>query len=496
MEQHSFPPTQAAPAVERRADTTASRAEYVNHTAGLRPPKRSELPGALQTLLAPLPKEFTVETLIVALATLGVYMPRLRFRYTYDVRLHVPVVQVLIEAPQSGNKSVIDFLVGRILRRLRSRDKLFRRIEQDWKDNPQTEPDADGKTRTKQRPLKPVVTIGATISRTELVIRADAPERLYNNEPLILCLYCEEVQELVDNSKKDFSKLSTAFRKGYDFGSTLDQDYVSSYSASPDLLLTIIAMGTQGGIDNFMNDMEVEQGGCTRKIMLHLPGVLGDDAPEIRDYTREEEAVIDRLIGMMMAGTFTPDEKSLMPVETLDMSWLDAAVKKWCDGIRREVKLSGSLALDTFYKRSSVSAFRLVAVMAKLFEMEGPSRPANWRAVCRRSYNFLAGLILDNMLHEWGGRYEALVAKQMHNREGLQPSLYGQCPDEFSRDWFDNLVAERGGTTPARRFICVWKRNGWITEHDEDGALMYTKTEKGIKAHARFSGNTQKGGTR
>ena len=133
---------QVAPTAERRMDNTESHSEYINHQKGQRPPKLAELPIALQTLLAPMPKEFSAQTLIVALAVLGVYMPRLRFKYTYDVRPHVPVVQVLIEAPQSGNKSIIDFLVGRIIRLLRRRDKGFRRIEQDFKDNPQSEPDA------------------------------------------------------------------------------------------------------------------------------------------------------------------------------------------------------------------------------------------------------------------------------------------------------------------------------------------------------------------
>ena len=484
----------AAPIEERRADSTESRVEYTNHTAGLRPPKLSEQPKSLQTLLTPLPKEFTVQTLIVALAALGVYMPRLRFRYTYDVRLHVPVVQVLIEAPQSGNKTIIDFLVGRIMRCLRCRDKLFRRIEQEWKENPQSEPDANGKTHNRPRPLKPIVTIGSTISKTELVIRADTPERLYNNEPLILSLYCEEIQELVDNNRKDFSKLGTAFRKGYDFGSTLEQDFVTSYSGSPNLLLTIIAMGTQGGINNFMNDMEIEQGGCTRKIMLHLPGELGDDAPTIRNYTREEDAAIDQLIAILMHDTYASDEKSLMPVHNLDMSWLDQTVKKWCGDRRQEVKLCGSEALDTFYKRSSVSAFRLTAVMAYLFELDGAKRPDNWRAVCRRTYLYLAGFILDAMLKEWGGRYETIIAKQKRNHEGLKPSLYGVCPDEFSREWLENLVQSRGDTTPARVTISKWKKNGWITEHNEDGTKIYRKTDKGRAAHDRFTGHSMKGG--
>ena len=140
-------PLQVAPTAERRMDNTESHSEYINHQKGQRPPKLAELPIALQTLLAPMPKEFSIQTLIVALAVLGVYMPRLRFKYTYDVRLHVPVVQVLIEAPQSGNKSVIDFLVGRIIRLLRRRDKGYRRIEQDYKDKRRTECNAQGSDR-------------------------------------------------------------------------------------------------------------------------------------------------------------------------------------------------------------------------------------------------------------------------------------------------------------------------------------------------------------
>ena len=414
--------SQAAPTEERRADNTESRVEYINHTQGLKMPATKELPAAVRPVVHVMPPEFTLETLITLLTCYGVYMPRVRLRYIYDKRPHVPVLQIVVVAPQSGNKSVIDYIVARIMGRLRRRDKIYRRAEQEWKENPISEPDANGQTHQRQRPVKAVINLGATMSRTQLVMRADAPERLWN-EPLVLFLYTEEVQELVDNNKKDFAKIGTAIRKGFDFGSTLDQDYVSSYSATPDLLLSHIVMGTQGGVDNFMNATELEQGGLTRKILLRLKGELGDDAPVIRDFTQEEEHLIDATISTLMSHTYTRDEKNLMPVENLDMAWLDNTVKRWCDSIRREVKFSGSVATGTFYKRSSVSAFRLTAILAKLYLLD-PNRPANWQGLCRRAYRFLAGYILDSLLTEWGGKYETIVARQAKEREGMKAPLY------------------------------------------------------------------------
>ncbi|MBO4802466.1 MAG: hypothetical protein J5545_11495 [Bacteroidaceae bacterium] len=455
-----------------------------NHLQGLRQPWKCQLPAAVRPFVAAMPQEFRRETLIAALTCYGVYMPRVRFNYVYDKREHVTVLQVVVLAPQSGNKSVIDYIVSRLVGRLRRRDKIFRREEEDWQENPMSEPNAKGQCFQRKRPLKPIITLGATMSLTQLVIRADVPERLWD-EPLILFLYAEEVQELVNNNKKDFSNLGPAIRKGYDCGSTLDQDYVSSYSATPDLLLSHIVMGTQGGVDNFMNATELEQGGLTRKVLLRLPGDLADDAPLIRDFTPEEECTIDATISELMAQTYSRDEKSLLPVEHLDMKWMVSTVRRWCDDIRQEVKLSGSVALGTFYKRASVSAFRLTAILAKLYLMDR-NRPANWQNICRRAYRYMAGYILDGLLTEWGGQFEAIVARQAKQHLGLQEPLFTICPETFTREWFNNLVAERGLAKGARQFLYTWKKSGWITESQEDGDTLYTKTEKGRLAHNRL----------
>lgn len=485
---YSFP--QAAPSEERRADATESRVEFVNHTHGQKMPLAKELPAAARAVVGAMPPDFKFETLVTLLTCYGVYMPRVRLKYVYDKRLHVPVLQIIVLAPQSGNKTVIDYVVNRIMGRLKRRDTIFRRAEQEYKENPLSEPDANGQTHQRQRPIKPIITLGATMSRTQLVMRADAPERLWN-EPLTLFLYTEEVQELVDNNKKDFAKIGPAIRKGYDFGSTLEQDYVNSYSAAPDLLLSHIVMGTQGGVDNFMNATELEQGGLTRKILLRLKGELGDDAAVIRDFTQDEERTIDTTISTLMSQTYSPDEKNLQPVEYLDMTWLDSTVKRWCDGIRREVKFSGSIATGTFYKRASVSAFRLTAILVKLYQID-PGRPANWQAICRRFYRFLAGYILDSLLAEWGGRFEAIVARQAKEREVMKAPLFSVCPEEFTREWFQNAVNERGLAKSARQFLYTWKKNKWLTEDREEGTAIYRKTEKGIKAHERLLG--RKGG--
>lgn len=480
------PTPQVAPTLERRADTTERRVEFTNHTAGQTLPLMKRLPAGVRPFVRVMPEGFKLPSLIVALTCMGVHMSRVRLRYIYDQRQHATVLQVIVKAPQSGSKSTIEYVQSRIMGRQRRRDKIFRREEQQWKETtaaPQLT--QDGQPSPQKPPIRPVVTIGSTISRTMLAMRADAPERLYD-APLILFLFCEEVQEMVDNNHRDFAKLSTAFRKGYDLGATLDQDYVTSYSGTPDLLLSMLVMGTQGGVDAFMNDMEIEQGGLTRKILLTLPGELGDDAPQILNFTDDEERTIDATISLLMQQTYTHDGKSLQAEEQLDMAWLDKTVERWCENIRQEVKVTGSLATDTFYKRASVSAFRLTAILSKLYLID-PARPDNWQQQCRRAYRFLAGFILDGLLREWGGRYEAVVTKQAKERKELIPSAYGLCPDEFSREWFFAMVKEQGYSKEPRKFLFDWKKRGMITERDENGTILYRKTEKGRQAHERLT---------
>lgn len=70
---------------------------------------------------------------------------------------------------------------------------------------------------------------------------------------------------------------------------------------------------------------------------------------------------------------------------------------KWCAERRVEAIKSCSKALDVFYKRSSVSAFRIAALCQYLYELEGKKGEAEIHRLVKQIYLSMADYILKQM---------------------------------------------------------------------------------------------------
>lgn len=111
-----------------------------------------------------------------------------------------------------------------------------------------------------------------------------------------------------------------------------------------------------------------------------------------------------------MSLCYSEDGKSLRKESLLDTSWLDPTVKKWCEARRSDVMKSMSKALDVFYKRSSVSAFRIASLMQYLYQVEGIKTQKEIRRLVKQIYLACADRILHNMLGKWGAIYDEINA--------------------------------------------------------------------------------------
>ena len=84
---------------------------------------------------------------------------------------------------------------------------------------------------------------------------------------------------------------------------------------------------------------------------------------------KELENTLDKLFGLC----YEEDGKFHQEIEE-DMSWLYKTVVKWCNDCRQQVVKTMSKSMDVFYKRSSVSAFRIAALMQVLYKVEGEEK--------------------------------------------------------------------------------------------------------------------------
>lgn len=172
-----------------------------------------------------------------------------------------------------------------------------------------------------------------------------------------------------------------------------------------------------------------------------------------------------------MDDTYTPDG-ALQNERFLDMSWLDTTVRNWCRQKGHEASLSGSVAIDVFRKRASVSAFRVAALCYYLYLLdEGGKVRGETRAkrLCKQIYSYMAEYILHGLLERWGRKFEELNAKRYAEVPVTRdPGIFALLSDDFTRDQLKALVKEKEMTTPARMFIYMWTQAGDIVSIDKD----------------------------
>lgn len=70
-------------------------------------------------------------------------------------------------------------------------------------------------------------------------------------------------------------------------------------------------------------------------------------------------------------------------------------------------------------------------------------------------------------MSRWGKRFEDMQKKSDVD-DGPKVPLYDQLPEKFSRDQLRELIVKLDLSTPARVFICKWKRARLIHQPDKN----------------------------
>ena len=216
--------------------------------------------------------------------------------------------------------------------------------------------------------------------------------------PLTLWTFTEELATATETNRRAFSNIKSIMRTAYDLGAEYGVDYLSdaSYSATVDILYNTMFCTTPSALDEYMDRKAIEGGNITRTIVYDLGSQLGDEAPVFKRLTPRQQRIIDRTIERMMADTYSP-EGGIQPEKWIDMSWLDEELRQWCAAKNLEAVKTGSTALGVFFKRSSVSAFRIAALCQYLYGIE---QAHGVRKKVRQIYLAMAEQILRGMLEK------------------------------------------------------------------------------------------------
>lgn len=445
-------------------------------TPAFRLPKDTELPPVFRELVHNAPEKFKMATFIACCAPLATLATRLRAYYPFDQEPHACLLQTIICSEQSGGKSFARNVENVIMARQKARDNEQRRQEQAYRELKQK---ASKTAKLPDPPKTAIICCPVSISIAQLIKRADAPVRLYGT-PLTLWTFTEELATATETNKRAFSNIKSIMRTAYDLGSEYGVDYLSdnSYSATVDILYNTMFCTTPSALDEYMDRKAIEGGNVTRTIVYDLGSQLGDEAPIFARITPEQHESINRTIQLMMADTYSEDG-GIQPEKYIDMDWLEKDIRQWCAQKNMEAIKSGSTALGVFYKRSSVSAFRIAVLCQYLYGLERgesggmpPSTPSpitsnpspKIRKLVKRIYLAMAEQILAGMLDKWGRRYEDLLAKRQELSTGSRLSLFEQLPNEFSRELLRETIKRLGLTTDDWVFLSKWNAKALITK--------------------------------
>lgn len=425
----------------------------------------SDLPPAVRVFWNTAPNHFKVASILSAITCYCALGTRLRAKYVYDLEPHALLLQVLILGEPSSGKSFTRPIVKQLMRPLKLKDAEQKRIEQAYQELKKTA------AKNKQLPEEPITVsrIINTITKAKLVKRADMMVRKYGS-PLSFFFYSEELATMTESNRRAFADLNTMDRLAYDLGAEYSSDTLSdaSYNADVDVIYNSLFCGTENALNEYINKRAIEGGNCTRKVLVRIDDdLMGEDAPVFRQQTDEETSIVNKTVERLMAETYTEDDQ-IQNTHMIPADWLEYSVRKWCNEQRQLVLKTGSRALNCFYKRSSVSAWRMACMCYHLW-----GEDARHQQHCVRFYRFMAQFILDGLLSKWGKQYE-LMQKGEGEEDGQKATLYDQLPKQFSRDQLRELIIKLDLSTPERIFINKWKRTKMVYQPDAS-AEVYVK---------------------
>lgn len=432
-------------------------------------PKDKDLPPIIREIVTNAPFSRKTPSFIASLAPLCALASRLRVKYYHDTtRLHALLLQVVIEGAQSSGKSFAADIENLIMSdTLKARDKEQRRLEQEYREKKKRR---KANEKLEEEPQTTIRVIPPTISKTVLTKRADFYERILG-DTLTFWMFAEELAQVTDAGKQGYSNLRTIMRTAYDLGSLFGIDYASdnSYSAIVDINICSMFCATPAALDEYYDRKAIEGGNITRCILCPLDDNIDSDSEIFTPYSDAQRHIIRTMLDKMMHDTYTPEGR-LQPTKEMDMSWLDNECRRFIRRKAREYSLSGSEAVKVFRKRASVSAFRATTLCYYLYLLEADAHDPGdrIRKHCVRIYRYLSEYIIHNMLERWGDRFDELNAKRAGEAPSLKPRLYDLCTETFSRDQLKLLIQQQELATPARTFICLWKKMKLIVETDRN----------------------------
>ncbi|MGN1228111.1 MAG: hypothetical protein ACI4T5_00465 [Prevotella sp.] len=411
---------------------------------------------------------FQVANLICALTCFCTMSPRIRFLYFFDGlrKWHHLLIHAMVLGQSGDGKSFSRDLFELLMAPILDRDLREEEKEKEYAEKKKTMGD---KFKEKEPLTVKICLFKAT--KNKLVKRADKMVKKYG-EPLTFLMYTDELSQLLEK-RGTYGDLRDLDKLAYDWGSktSVDTNSDNSYCATADINWCSIWNTTPAILERYMDKSAIESGNVNRTIYMYLGDLLASNAPMFRDYSDKDMELIKKTQDKLMMETYGEND-TLQPMIDIDMTWLFAAEKKWCEYQMLLVSKSGSYARNSFYKRCSVSAARLATMVYHLWG-EDPTK----RNKVKKLYYFFADYILKWQLVFFGKKYEQSIVLVNDNEDGYGSgnTLYDKMPKRFTRDQLEAKRKEMELVTESRKTLYVWLKKRLITKVEDSETELFEK---------------------
>jgi len=400
---------------------------------------------------------FKIAYVICAITCFCTLSPRLTVKYIYDRILHHLLLQVMIIGQSSDGKSFARYIYKLILKPLLDRDKAAELEELKFAEKKRQ----SGNSKLKDTEPVTVKLCLLKLTKNKIVKRAHMMIRKFG-EALSFFVFTDELSTLLER-RGSYGDLRDISKLAYDWGSetSVDTNCDASYNATVGIYWNSIFCTTPKILYKYIDKDAVESGGANRLTNVLLGDLLGEEAPKFKGLTEKDMTLIKQWQDKLMDETYK-DENHLQPMKEIPMSWLDKDVEIWCEHQREIISKTCSHAHNCFYKRASVSAFRIAAMTYHLWG-ENERKRKN----VRRIYYYFADYILDGQMKLFGKKYEeAMVDIDGNSGDEADENvpLYDQIPKRFTRDQLKVKAEQLNYGTKARQFIFKWLKKHLIYE--------------------------------
>lgn len=402
---------------------------------------------------------------------LSVYSSRMLLKYPYDNVLSLPALHVYVIGDTSSGKGTLDGFQRLLAQPLKELDDANRRLEDAYEDEMKT------KAVTQKAPPKPktvVLCLPASTSKYKILERAKAIKRRYNDTALLFYSDTPEIDLVSQAYKTGFADIRPIVRLSYDYGAEYGAEHGGDGAhGRVDINMSLCYFGTLSAMASFFNKTAILGGTLNRSIIVNLENKIGDPISQYTKLTQGQMETINHYLNSMLGSVFVDNEQSaLQPIRFLPLDYLAPYIDSFFECVRSQFSLFSSTdqwTIETFARRSSVSAFRVAAVCNNLFNIENKLSTDEVEQRTIMIYNYAAYFILTSVLNTFGNRISGHreSEEKMRAKEEKLP-LFDALPAIFTLNDVCNLCSQKGLLSKPSNRISAWKADGLIKKVGEN----------------------------